>query len=291
MNEVTTDSRASGPLPGSVEELLRAVDLLEDALYDGGFPQMGSPPATDEGVGDVVRAVATWAKTVRRAYGSGERQRRLKGAGVLPFFGAGSGFDAYDDDPATLLGELPGEFVGDKRVADDLYFFEYTFSHSREPLQASGLSLRDPTERGIAFTLANWEEIRQRLLTGYRRIVKRSLGLSNWVRGRIQDLEEGVVPRIKVVGTGSHNRVKVEVSHVGSMRALELTNKQAEFLRGLAREGTVTASRRTKMDLLDSIPELRPWIENRALDPNADIANEASYGVAPEAQKLVWSEE
>jgi hypothetical protein len=274
-----------------MEELLRAVDLLEDALYDGGIPQMGSPPATDAGVGDVVRAADAWAKAVRRAYGSGERQRRRKGAGILPFFDAGSGFDADEENPVALIGEVPHEFVGDKRVAEDLYFFEYAFSHSGEPHLASDLSLRDPTKRGIAFTLANWDEVRKRLRTGYGRIVKRSLGLSNWIRGKVQELEAGVVPRVREVGAGSHNRVQVEVSHMGTTRMLELTYMQAEFLGSLAREGTHTAQRRTKMDLLNRIPELRPWIENRPRDSDADVANEASYGVAPEAQKLIWSGE
>jgi hypothetical protein len=287
---VTEGSQSLGHLPESLEELLRAVDLLEDALYSSGFPNLNPPPEKDEAIEEVVRSAAAWATAVQRAYGHAERQRRYKGAGVLPFFKAGSGFDPIDD-PVALLGQLPDEYIVPELVARDLTIFEYTFSRARELHLGQARSLTNPAERGIAFTATNWEEIRRRLLTGYGRIVKRVLGLTNWIRKKIQELDAAVLPRIRKVGLGSHNRVKVEVSQAGSSRALELTHMQGEFLRGLAQKGCVTTSRRTKMDVLNGIPELRPWIENRPLEPVADIANEASYGVAPAVQQMIWCEE
>ncbi len=287
---VTEGPRSLGHLPESLEELLRAVDLLEDALYASGFPNLNGPPEEDEAVEEVVRAAAAWARAVQRAYGLAERQRRYKGAGVLPFFKAGSGFDPIDD-PVALLGQLPDEYIVAELVGRDLTIFEYTFSRARELHIGQARSLTDPAERGLAFTVGNWGEIQRRLMTGYAVVVKRVLGLANWIRKRIQELDAALLPRVKKIGVGSHNRVRVEVSQAGSSRAVELTHMQGEFLRGLAQKGCVTASRRTKMDVLNSIPELRPWIENRPLEPVADIANEASYGVAPAVQQTIWREE
>ncbi len=287
---MTADSRTPGHLPESLEELLQAVDALEDTLHGNGFPNLNRPTEKDEAVEEAVRSAAAWASAVQRAYGHAERQRRYKGAGVLPFFKPGSGFDPMDD-PVALLGQLPDEYIVPELVARDLTIFEYAFSRAMELHLGQARSLTDPSERGIAFTVGNWGEIRRRLLTGYGRIVKRVHGLADWIRKRIQDLDAAVMPRVKKVGLGSHNRVRVEVSQAGSSRVLEITHLQGEFLRGLAQKGRVTASRRTKMDVLGSIPELRPWIENRSLDPGADIANEASYGVAPGVQQTLWLEE
>jgi len=284
MNE---ESHAPDHLPSSLRELLQVVDQLEEALYGPGFPNLGQPPTSDEAVGKIVRIAADWARGVQRAYGMGERQRRYKGAGVLPFFKPGSGFDAHDDDPVTLLGALPDEYIVAELIGRDLTYFEYAFSRAREPHLGQARSLADPSERGIAFSVANWGEIRRRLTLGYARIVKRVLGLTSWIRTRVRELEGATMPRIEGIGKGSHNRIKVKVSQALSSREVEVTHMQAQLLRSLAGAGTATASRRTKMDLLNLIPELRPWIENRPPDPKADIANEATYGVAPEVQKSI----
>lgn len=281
------DPHAPGFLPSSLEEVLAAVEHLEETLYGAGFPNLSQPPAADHAVGELVGMAADWARGVQRAYGAGERQRRYKGAGVLPFFKAGSGFAAHDDDPVTLLGALPDEYIVAELIGRDLTYFEYAFSRAREPHLGQARSLTDPSERDIAFSVANWGEIRRRLTLGYTRIVKRVLGLTAWIRTKVRELEGATMPRIHEVGAGSHNRIKVRVSQALSERELEVTHMQAQLLRGLAKEGTATASRRTKMHLLSLIPELRPWIENRAPDPQADVANEATYGVAPEVQKSI----
>lgn len=281
------DPQTSGFLPSSIEEVLAAVEHLEETLHGVGFPNLSQPPANDQAVAAAVGAAADWARGVQRAYGAGERQRRYKGAGVLPFFKPGSGFNAHDDDPVTLLGALPDEYIVAELIGRDLTYFEYAFSHAREPHLGQARSLTDPGERDIAFSVANWSEIRRRLMLGYARIVKRVLGLTAWIRTRVRELEGATMPRIEGVGKGSHNRIKLRVSQALSDRELEVTHMQAQLLRGLAKGGTATASRRTKMDLLNLIPELRPWIENRAPDPKADVANEATYGVAPEVQELI----
>ncbi len=281
------DPQASGFLPSSLEQVLGAVEHLEEALYGTGFPNLGQPPANDQAVEVVVKAAADWARGVQRAYGAGERQRRYKGAGVLPFFKPGSGFDAHDDDPVTLLGPLPDEYIVAEMIGRDLTYFEYAFSRAREPHLGQARSLTDPSERDIAFSVGNWGEIRRRLTLGYARIVKRVLGLTSWIRTKVRELEGATMPRIERIGKGSHNRIKVKVSQALSSRELELTHMQARLLRSLAGAGTATASRRTKMDLLNLIPELRPWIENRPPDPGADVANEATYGVASEVQKSI----
>lgn len=281
------DPQASGFLPSSIEEVLAAVEHLEETLHGVGFPNLSQPPANDQAVAAAVRAAADWARGVQRAYGAGERQRRYKGAGVLPFFKPGSGFNAYDDDPVTLLGALPDEYIVAELIGRDLTYFEYAFSRAREPHLGQARSLTAPSERDIAFSVANWGEIRRRLTLGYTRIVKRVLGLTAWIRTKVRELEGATMPRIHEVGAGSYNRIKVRVSQALSDREFEVTHMQAQLLRGLAKEGTATASRRTKMDLLNLIPELRPWIENRPPDPQADVANEATYGVAPEVQKSI----
>lgn len=281
------ESRAPDHLPPSLSELLQVVDQLEEALYAPGFPNLGHPPASDEAVGEIARTAADWAGGVQRAYGAGERQRRYKGAGILPFFKPGSGFDAHDDDPVTLLGPLPDEFIVAELIGRDLTYFEYAFSRAREPHLGQARSLIDPSERDIAFSVGNWGEVRRRLTLGYARIVKRVLGLTSWIRTKVRELEGATMPRIEGIGKGSHNRIKVKVSQALSSRELELTHMQARLLRNLADAGTATASRRTKMDLLNLIPELRPWIENRPPDPGADVANEATYGVASEVQKSI----
>lgn len=281
------DPQAPGFLPSSLEQVLAAVEHLEETLYGTGFPNLGKPPANDQAVDVVVKAAADWARSVQRAYGMGERQRRYKGAGILPFFKPGSGFDANDDDPVTLLGALPDEYIVAELIGRDLTYFEYAFSRAREPHLGQARSLTVPNERDIAFSVAKWGEIRRRLTLGYTRIVKRVLGLTSWIRTKVRELKGATMPRIERIGKGSHNRVKVKVSQALSSREVEVTHMQAQLLRGLAGAGTATASRRTKMDLLNLIPELRPWIENRPPDPDVDVANEATYGVAREVQKSI----
>jgi len=281
------DTQAPGFLPSSIEEVLAAVEHLEETLHGVGFPNLSQPPANDQAVAAVVGAAADWARGVQRAYGAGERQRRYKGAGILPFFKPGSGFDAHDDDPVTLLGPLPDEYIVAAMIGRDLTYFEYAFSRAREPHLGQARSLTDPSERDIAFSVGNWGEIQRRLTLGYARIVKRVLGLTSWIRTKVRELEGATMPRIERIGKGSHNRVKVKVSQALSSREVEVTHMQAQLLRGLAKAGTATASRRTKMDLLNLIPEFRPWIENRPPDPGADVANEATYGVASEVQKSI----
>ena len=285
------DPQAPGFLPSSLEQVLAAVEHLEETLYGTGFPNLGQPPANDHAVEVVVQGAADWATGVQRAYGMGERQRRYKGAGVLPFFQPGAGFDAHEEDPVTLLGTLPDEYLVAESIGSDLTYFEYAFSRAGEPHLGQARSLTDPGERDIAFSVGNWDEIRRRLTLGYTRIVKRVLGLTTWIRSKVRELGAATMPRIEGIGKGSHNRIKVKVSQALSVRELEVTHMQAQLLRGLAAAGTATASRRTKMDLLNLIPELRPWIENRSPDPRADVANEATYGVAPEVQKSIQLEE
>lgn len=288
MGNQTTGSRAPSHLPQSVEQVLQAVARLEESLYQDGFPNLNQTPPVDHAVEHVVQAAAAWGVAVREAYGAGERQERYGGAGVLPLFAASSQFEPNDNPVVDLLGKLPDEYVEVDRFRCDLYFFDYAFSRAGEPHLGQARSLTDPRRRGLAFTTHNWDEIRRRILNGYGRIVKRALGLSNWIRKRIQELESAVVPCIEELGVGSYNRVKVEVSCAGSTRTLELTNMQAEFLRSLSTDGHVIGSRRTKKDVLSSIPELRPWIENLPRDPHADVANEASYGVAPAVQTAIF---
>ncbi len=284
------NSRYQGHLPASIDEVLRAVDELEQARLGPGFPNLAQAAAGDDEVDDLVQAAAKWAKGVQRAYGIGARKRKHGGVGVLPFFDAYSGFDSPDDLP-TLLGPLPADCVDLSLIGPDFTIFEYAFSHSREPHHGQARSLSDQRERGISFTLGNWEEIHRRLMLGYARVVKRSLGLANWIRTKIRELEGAIMPRVRVVGAGSHNRVRVQVTQALSVREVELTHLQAKLLQKLARDGIATASRRTKMDLLSLVPELRPWIENRPRDPGADDANEATYGVAPEVQESIWLED
>lgn len=196
----------------------------------------------------------------------------------MPFFLAGSGFDS-PEVPCRLLCELPSEHVG-KGAGYDFGYLTFAFSHIKEPTLTAGHS------SDIAFTVENWPKIRRRLIDGYVLVVRRSLALANWVRQQIQGRDEVLIPRVRKVGERTHNRVEVEISQAGFGRTLELTNKEAELLEGLARDGTYTTYRKTKKRLVDNLPELCIWIENRPREANAD-PNEATYGVCQEVQEAI----
>jgi len=77
------------------------------------------------------------------------------------------------------------------------------------------------------------------------------------------------------------------VTHGSSRRRVTLTHSQALFLKALAENETTTTARKTKHDLLKLVPELRIHIERRPRDPDADLTNEACYGLPlPVRQKI-----
>ena len=274
-------------LPASLTKLLDAVQVLEDAASQTAFPNLASTPATSEQVEQAVQEAADWANVVRRAYGVAQRARMYRGTGILPFFNPRSGFDANLDAPELLLGELPAEFGVKELYSRELFFFEHTFSKAGELVLGSGRSLREPGGRGVALTTANWVEIRRQLAQGYGMVVAKVYDLANWIRGRIQRLEIAVIPRLRRLGLEGHNRVRIEIECAGGRKEVVLSDMQAGFLRKLGATGVATTLRRTKMDVLKAVPELRVWIENRERAPGADVANEATYGVNRSVQAAI----
>ena len=97
-----------------------------------------------------------------------------------------------------------------------------------------------------------------------------------------------LVRKVKEAGRG---RALVEVNGARSTRRQWITNAEVEMLRALARSGTSTGLRATKMRLVEHIPEIKPWIVNRPRCVEADEANGATYGVNAEMQAVLYAED
>lgn len=273
---------------GFVDDLLASALRLEQYLFGPDFPNLSNAPESDSDVQGIIRAANAWSMNVMKLYGHGQRERHLPSQrkrtdpGVTTFFPSTARVGGGFGTPEYQIGSLPPE-LRDSQC--DIFGVLLSKYHERGSSAAG--CFRDPALRGIEFTVSNWPQIESLLGQGRTIVIRRSLELIEWVHSRVRTLKRGTIPRLTAIREADHNRLEVEVEVVGRKRLAVIPDSQARFLRELAQRGTSTTLRRTKLELLQVIPELRSWILNMPREEGADDANEATYGVEPEVQENI----
>ena len=273
-----------------LDGLNASMDQLHKAVWDGGFPDLEKLPNSDAEVSKLTLAASKWAGGVYYAYGiftPEEIGYQYPGPRPLVnwfFARAQSSNDpiARVDRAADVLGELPREFHECRVLSMAIMCTENMTEGSRTAVCRPGKS-----NELIEKTVENWPTIRGdieavRLLT-----IAQVSQLLGWIRNRIDALAAALIPSVNWVEALPYNGVRVEVRIAGATRRVDLTNAEADLLRGMATKDQEKSLRRTKSELVKHIPELAMWISSSA-NPRSDrTENESTYRLAVDVRAHV----
>ena len=315
---------ASGELPPCVHQADNAAERLVRAAL-APFPDLGADPQSFEEVVEILHGARDWGRQIHEAFGDPNSDRGTPGSLWALFSRSNrqaltarlmstphlrmkqtsrlsrnevqfdiSGLDEFQirteptgpphfptlESAADVLGDIPPEFN---------YSCALTLGDVLGPSWVKVLS-----EQGelitAPLTLSEWPRIRITLRYARNAVLMKSLGFAEWVRARIINLRRALYPEIHIVRNLKHNKCEITVQRAGVLRTTELTNVQVEFLRRLVRDGESPAVRKTKFELVKTLPELGPWIEAGAGPHGLSAENEGMYRLAEGARPHIHVE-
>jgi len=295
--------------PPCVERARLAAEVLRETVLRP-FPDLPEAKPSPDELKRIVAAAIAWGCTVHAAYYR-PRNTQTDPQGVFSLF-APSGGESYG---LQFVGGNPFEMTGEAASSLGTYrvhlkrenawpqLDEATFVLGPIPAQYAEPCIDlllsfgvdhhftsiTPTndDRRLKLDPENWKVIRRTLRAIYVTILTKSLGLAAWIRERVEQLTEAVLPLIEIGGDAPKARTHVYVRHAGSMRDVLLGIAMAEFLDGLARKGKATTARSTKKHLIERIPELAPWIQVAPHRGSAQMENASTYRIPKAIQKRI----
>ncbi|MBI4612184.1 MAG: hypothetical protein HY720_01095 [Planctomycetes bacterium] len=123
-----------------------------------------------------------------------------------------------------------------------------------------------------------WPEIKDTLRAAYLVTRANAIQFAAWIRGRVHEVEEALVPTIHIVVEKKRGNVEVEVSLAGTTRPCELSDTLRRFLSELKRDGEATLRSKDRSQLRAALPELEGWIESAG--PSQEKRHRAKSGEA-----------